>query len=94
MSKQHKIEIYSAGCPLCQSVVQKVKEKYGDSSDVLINNVNDKSVASQAKDLGVSSVPAIVVDGKLADCCIRNDIDIDNLLTEKTLLGDCCCSSE
>ncbi len=29
----------------------------------------DPAVAGRAKSLGVRSVPAVVVDGKLADCC-------------------------
>ncbi len=32
-------------------------------------DMNDSSVASRAKGLGIKTVPAVVVDGKLADCC-------------------------
>jgi predicted DsbA family dithiol-disulfide isomerase len=31
--------------------------------------MNDAAVAGRAKSLGISSVPAVVIDGKLADCC-------------------------
>ena len=31
--------------------------------------MKDPGVASRAKSLGIRSVPAVVIDGKLADCC-------------------------
>jgi hypothetical protein len=31
--------------------------------------MNDSNVARRAKSLGVRSVPAVVIDGQLADCC-------------------------
>lgn len=31
--------------------------------------MNDAAVASRAKGLGIRSVPAVVIDGELADCC-------------------------
>jgi hypothetical protein len=33
--------------------------------------MNDDSVAERADSLGVRSVPAVVVDGELLDCCKR-----------------------
>jgi hypothetical protein len=32
-------------------------------------DLHDPQVADQAKGLGIRSVPAAVLDGKLADCC-------------------------
>jgi predicted DsbA family dithiol-disulfide isomerase len=31
--------------------------------------MHEAAVASKAKQYGVHSVPAVVIDGKLADCC-------------------------
>ena len=31
--------------------------------------MNDSSVSSRAKEFGIARVPAVVVNGKLADCC-------------------------
>ena len=33
------------------------------------------AVASKAKEQGVRSVPAVIADGKLADCCAGREID-------------------
>jgi hypothetical protein len=54
MNAKPKIEIFSAGCSSCEVVVLDMK---------------DTGIAQRAKDLGVRSVPAVAVDGKLADCC-------------------------
>jgi hypothetical protein len=32
-------------------------------------DMHDPQVAGRAKGLGIRSVPAVVIDGKLADCC-------------------------
>lgn len=37
--------------------------------EVNILGMNDPGVANRAKGLGVKSVPAVAIDGKLADCC-------------------------
>ena len=34
------------------------------------------AVASRAKELGIQSVPAVVINGKLADCCADRGPDI------------------
>ncbi len=34
-----------------------------------------EDVAAKAKEYGVQSVPAIAVDGKLADCCTSRGVD-------------------
>ena len=64
-----KIEIFSAGCPICDEAVQMVQSIACPSCDVNVLDMNDAGVASRAKDLGVRSVPAVAIDGKLADCC-------------------------
>ena len=31
--------------------------------------MHEEAVASRAKELGIQRVPAVLIDGKLADCC-------------------------
>ncbi len=64
-----KIEIFSAGCPLCKETEELVNTLTCPSCDVIIVDMHDLSGISRAKELGVRSVPAVAVDGKLADCC-------------------------
>lgn len=69
MAKKRKIEIFSAGCAVCEDTVELVNKIACSSCEVSVLNMQEKSVAARAKKLGIKSVPAVVVDGKLADCC-------------------------
>ena len=69
MSNTRKVEIYSAGCPACQKTIDLVKQIACPSCDVSILDMSDNGISQRAKSLGIHRVPAIVIDGKLADCC-------------------------
>jgi hypothetical protein len=42
-------------------------------------DMQDAQIARRAKDLGVRSVPAVAIDGKLASCCSGRGVDIQVL---------------
>lgn len=63
-----KIEVFSAGCSTCKETIDMVKRLAG-SHEVVIHDMNRSEVATKAKDYGIRSVPAVVIDGKLASCC-------------------------
>lgn len=69
MTTKRQIEVFSAGCSACDDAVKMVNDIACPSCDVAVLDINDANVASRAKSLGIRSVPAIVIDGKLADCC-------------------------
>jgi hypothetical protein len=69
MATKRKIEIFSAGCPACQEAVKMVQNLACSDCELNILDMNDPGVANRAKGLGVRSVPAVAIDGKLADCC-------------------------
>lgn len=69
MNTQRRIEVFSAGCPACEDTIALVNRIACPSCEVSVLDMHDKSVASRAKSLGIRSVPAVVIDGKLADCC-------------------------
>ena len=68
MSKR-TVEVFSAGCPACEDTINLVNDIACPSCEVSILDMNDAAVANRAKGLGIRSVPAVVIDGKLADCC-------------------------
>ena len=74
-----KIEIFSAGCGVCQDVIDQVKAAACPSCDVRVVLMTDTREAARAKALGVRSLPAVVIDGKLASCCSDRGIDLDVL---------------
>lgn len=69
MDKKRRIEVFSAGCPACQETVQLVNRLACPSCEVRVLDMRDPDVASRARGLGTRTVPAVVIDGKLADCC-------------------------
>ena len=69
MSNKRHIEVFSAGCPVCNEATAMVKRNACPSCEVTVLDMKDQAVATRAERLGVRSVPAVVIDGKLADCC-------------------------
>ena len=69
MEQKRKVEVFSAGCPACEPTVQLVKSIACPSCDVQVLDMNKPDVAAKAKQYGVTSVPAVVINGKLAGCC-------------------------
>jgi glutaredoxin 3 len=69
MSEKRKVEVFSAGCPACDETVQLVQSIACPSCEVTVLDMHDPAVAGRAKSLGVRSVPAVAIDGRLADCC-------------------------
>jgi glutaredoxin 3 len=75
MSAKRKVEIFSAGCSVCREAVEQVRGLACGDCVLRVLDMHDPSVARRAKDLGVRKVPAVVVDGKLAECCMEQGID-------------------
>ena len=69
MAAKREVEIFSAGCPACTDAIALVRQVVCPSFEVSVLDMNDAAVAGRAKGLGVRSVPAVVIDGTLADCC-------------------------
>ena len=64
-----RIEIFSAGCPVCEVREARVRELAGDHQEVVVHDMRDESAAALAAERGVKAVPAVVVDGELLGCC-------------------------
>jgi len=69
MSDKRKVEIFSAGCPACEETINLVKRIACPSCEVSVLDMKDQNVANRAMSLGIRSVPAVVIDSKLTDCC-------------------------
>ena len=69
MATKRKIEVFSAGCPVCKDTLELVNRIACPSCEVSVLDMNEPTVANRAKSLGIRSVPAVVIDGKLAGCC-------------------------
>ena len=69
MPQKRNIEVFSAGCPVCDAAVQRIKALACSSCDVTVLDMGKPGVAARASALGVRSLPAVAIDGTLADCC-------------------------
>ena len=79
MAMKRKIEIFSAGCPACDTAISRIRDLACPSCEIAVLDMNDGDVAARAKALGIESVPAVVIDGKLADCCASRGPDEEKL---------------
>jgi hypothetical protein len=66
---KRKIEVFSAGCAACEETISLVKKLACESCDVTVHDMRQKNVVTRAKELGIKRVPAVVINGKLAECC-------------------------
>jgi glutaredoxin 3 len=69
MAQRRKIEFFTAGCPACAEAVELVEFLAGTEHDIEIRDMHDPTVAVAARGYGIRSLPAVVIDGQLAECC-------------------------
>jgi glutaredoxin 3 len=77
MATKPKIEVFSAGCPLCLQAIDMVRREAGSSSEIIVRNMTDARDFGRATALGVRSVPAVAIDGKLVSS--GGGVDIQTL---------------
>lgn len=74
--KKRTIEVFTAGCPCCDETVQLVQTMICPSCDLKVLDMrSDKAAQAKAKQYGVKRVPAVAVNGTLADCCQVAPVD-------------------
>jgi hypothetical protein len=81
MDSKRKVEIFSAGTALCQEVIDVVRRETGSSFEVIVRNMMDARSLARAEELGIRSVPAVVIDGRLASSA-GGGVDIQALKSE------------
>lgn len=79
MADKRKVEIFSAGCPVGKKLEAQVRAEACPSCGIVVGDMNDADVAARAAGLGVTSVPAVAIDGKLAACCEAGGPDMEVL---------------
>jgi glutaredoxin 3 len=80
MTQRRKIEVFTAGCPACAEAVQLVQFLAGTKHDIEIRDMHDAAVAAAASGYGIRRLPAIVIDGRLADRCAGRGPDETTLI--------------
>ncbi|MDR4483965.1 MAG: thioredoxin family protein [Nitrospirales bacterium] len=72
MNTTRQVEIFSAGCQVCDDTITLVKQLACPSCEITVLNMNDQTVSSRARALGIRTIPAVLVDGQLIECCAEN----------------------
>jgi hypothetical protein len=70
---KRKVEVFTAGCPVCEPTVELVQKLACPSCEVIVYDLNQgcdtNECREKAKQYGIHRIPAVVVDGQLLDCC-------------------------
>lgn len=83
MPNKRRVEIFTAGCLLCDETVKLVKELACPSCEVAVYDIKEqcetKECLDKMKQYNITSVPTVVVDGKIAECCKRSKVSKETL---------------
>ena len=79
MANTRTVEVFTAECPLCSDVVTLVQDLACDSCDVRTVSLQDDDGQRRAREVGVETVPAVAVNGTLADCCREGGVNEEEL---------------
>lgn len=67
------VEVFTAGCSLCDEAVKLVRELACTNCKVQVYDLREGCTTNECREkanqYGINRVPAVVVDGKLAECC-------------------------
>jgi glutaredoxin len=74
-ARKRKVEIFSAGCGVCDQTIKMIKLWAGRWDEVTVHDTTNVQVAKRAKSLGVRTVPAVFIDGILTGCCAGHGCD-------------------
>ncbi len=81
---KRQIEIFTAGCPVCDPVVQLVKDTICENCEITVYNLSEqcesKICIKKMEEYGVKRLPAIAVNGELIGCCKNIEITKEELI--------------
>ncbi len=75
MVQMRRVEVFTAGCPLCEETIRLVKGLSCPSCEVIIHDLRPgfatEEAMERARRYRINSVPTVVVEGSIAPCCLR-----------------------
>jgi hypothetical protein len=76
---KRRVEVFTAGCPVCEEVVSLVHSIACPSCEVQVYDLREGCATHECREkavrYGVTAVPAVAVNGVLLDCCRRGPLD-------------------
>jgi glutaredoxin len=73
------VEVFTAGCSICDEAVAAVRATACESCDVQVHDMKTEPAQAKARQYGIKRVPAVVVNGQLAECCQQGAVDVKTL---------------
>ena len=81
---KRQVEVFTAGCPVCDPVVNMVKELACENCDVkiydLVKQCDDKTCLTKMEEYNIKKIPAVTVNGKLLSCCKNEGVSREALI--------------
>ena len=82
-SIKRRVEVFTAGCPICEETVSLVRSMACPSCEVQVYDLREGCATNECREkatrYGITAVPAVAVNGVLLDCCRRGPIDAASL---------------
>lgn len=75
---KRQVEVFTAGCPVCEPTVRLVRETACPDCEVTVYNLNVEG-ADRARQYAVKAVPSVVVNGSLLPCCDHEGVSAGEL---------------
>lgn len=73
-----KVEVFTAGTFLCKDAMRRVRATAFPSVRIVEYNLlemeEDDPGMQKCREYGITSVPSVVVDGKIAEFCVRGPV--------------------
>jgi glutaredoxin len=73
------VEVFTASCSVCDEAVEAVRAVVCESCDLQVHDMKTAPAQAKAQQYGIKRVPAVVVNGRLADCCQQGAVDVKTL---------------
>jgi len=91
-TEKRRVEVFTAGCPVCDEAVKLVKELATcESCEVTTYNLAEACETAECLEkvraYGITRVPSVVVDGVLAECCKGGAVTAEGLRAAG--IGEC-----
>ena len=81
---KRQVEIFTANCPVCDPVVQMVKDLACEQCEItiydLVKQCDDKAYLSKLEEYEIKKVPAIAVNGSLLSCSENHGVSKEELI--------------
>lgn len=65
---KRQVEVFTAGCAVCDPAVQLVQAAACPDCEVVVYNLHEEG-SDKAQEYGLKTVPAVVIDGVICNCC-------------------------